>query len=118
MRALSSTGPARVGRAIALVSVIAVAATTFAGCFGGPPPAQTITLNAAGATFPAPLYDKWQGTYTGTVDTNVHINYQSVGSGAGITQITAKQVDFGASDAPMSAAEFGNASGIMHVPTT
>jgi phosphate transport system substrate-binding protein len=116
MSAKKRTGPAGAGRGIALVSVIAVAATTFAGCFGGTP-ADTITLNGAGATFPAPLYDKWQGTYTASVDTNVHINYQSVGSGAGITQITSKQVDFGASDAPMGTTEFANAPGIMHVPS-
>jgi phosphate transport system substrate-binding protein len=58
--------------------------------------AQDIT--GAGATFPAPLYAKWASDYNKA--TGVRINYQSVGSGAGIKQIDAKTVDFGASDMP------------------
>src|SRR5882762_6063866 len=112
-------GTGSVAKAFALFGLVALAATALAGCFGGNTPGEeTVTLNGAGATFPAPLYDKWQGTYTASVNSKVRVNYDSVGSGAGITRITAKQVDFGASDAPMSAAEFANASGIMHVPTT
>jgi phosphate transport system substrate-binding protein len=59
--------------------------------------AQDVT--GAGASFPAPLYSKWAGDYNKA--TGVKINYQSVGSGAGIRQIDAKTVDFGASDAPL-----------------
>jgi phosphate transport system substrate-binding protein len=59
--------------------------------------AQDVT--GAGASFPAPLYSKWAGDYNKV--TGVKINYQSVGSGAGIRQIDAKTVDFGASDAPL-----------------
>lgn len=112
------TSQAMTWKALALGGVVLLTATAFAGCFGGTPPATTVTLNGAGATFPAPLYDVWQGSYSATVATNTRINYNAVGSGAGITQITGRQVDFGASDAPMSPTEFGNAAGIMHVPTT
>ena len=70
-----------------LLSVVAVSAT-----------AQEVT--GAGATFPAPLYSKWASDYNRV--TNIKINYQSVGSGAGIKQIEAKTVTFGASDMPLT----------------
>src|SRR5438552_4078244 len=60
---------------------------------------QASSLTGAGATFPAPLYQKWASDYEGKA--GVQINYQAIGSGGGIAQITAKTVDFGASDAPM-----------------
>ncbi len=72
-------------------------------------------LNGAGATFPAPLYQQWFAEYK--QKTGVQINYQPIGSGGGIKNITAKSVDFGASDAPMSDAELKAAPGILHVPT-
>jgi phosphate transport system substrate-binding protein len=59
------------------------------------------TINAAGATFPAPIYQKWFETYR-KAHPEVQINYQSVGSGAGIQQLTQGTVDFGASDMPMT----------------
>ncbi|MBV9508032.1 MAG: phosphate ABC transporter substrate-binding protein PstS [Acidobacteriia bacterium] len=59
-------------------------------------------INAAGATFPAPIYQKWFGEYHGA-NPGVEINYQAVGSGAGIKQLTDGTVDFGASDMPMTA---------------
>jgi len=58
------------------------------------------TINAAGATFPAPIYQKWFEEYK--AKTGVQVNYQPVGSGAGITQLTQGTVDFGASDMPMT----------------
>src|ERR1035438_7324682 len=58
------------------------------------------TINAAGATFPAPIYQKWCQEFK--IKTGVQINYQSVGSGAGIKQFTDGTVDFGASDMPMT----------------
>jgi phosphate transport system substrate-binding protein len=61
--------------------------------------AQT-TVNGAGATFPAPVYSKWASEYN--KETNIKINYQATGSGAGIKQIAAKTVDFGATDDPLS----------------
>jgi len=72
-------------------------------------------LNGAGATFPQPLYQKWFQEYKDK--TGVAINYQPIGSGGGIKNITARSVDFGASDAPMNDAEMKAAPGILHVPT-
>lgn len=78
----------------------------------------SVSVNGAGATFPNPLYSKWIAEY-GKAKPNVKINYQSVGSGAGIKQITDKTVDFGASDAPMSDEALAKAPGkLVHIPTT
>ncbi|OJU86995.1 MAG: phosphate ABC transporter substrate-binding protein PstS [Burkholderiales bacterium 66-5] len=68
----------------------------------------------AGASFPAPLYAKWAADYHKA--TGVKINYQSVGSGAGLRQIEAKAVDFGASDAPLKDADLA-AKGLVQFPT-
>jgi phosphate ABC transporter phosphate-binding protein len=76
-----------------------------------------ITLNGAGATFPYPLISKWSSEY-GKINPNIQINYQSVGSGAGIQQITAKTVNFGASDAPLSEQVYKNLTGILQIPET
>jgi phosphate transport system substrate-binding protein len=75
-----------------------------------------VQLTGAGATFPAPLYSKWFNDYN-KAHPEVQINYQSIGSGGGIKQITEKTVDFGASDAPMSDEEMAKAPGIQHIPT-
>ena len=74
--------------------------------------AQEIT--GAGATFPAPLYAKWASEYNKS--TNIKINYQSVGSGAGIKQIEAKTVTFGASDMPLTDEKLA-ALGLFQFPT-
>ena len=74
--------------------------------------AQGVT--GAGASFPAPLYSKWAADYNKA--TGVKINYQSVGSGAGIKQIDAKTVDFGASDMPLTDDELLK-KGLMQFPT-
>ncbi len=78
---------------------------------------ETVTLNGAGATFPYPLLSKWSSEYN-KINPNIQINYQSVGSGAGIQQITAKTVNFGATDAPLTETEFSNVSGILQIPET
>lgn len=62
--------------------------------------ANSQTVNGAGATFPAPLYAKWADVYN--KETNIKINYQSVGSGAGIRQIEGRTITFGASDMPLT----------------
>ena len=74
-------------------------------------------LTGAGATFPYPLYSKWFDAYA--TKTGVKINYQSIGSGGGIRQLSEQTVDFGASDAPMSDAELAKAKGgpVLHIPT-
>jgi phosphate transport system substrate-binding protein len=74
-----------------------------------------VSLTGAGATFPAPLYQYWASEYQ--KKTRLQVNYQSIGSGGGIQQITARTVDFGASDAPMKDEELAKATGaILHIP--
>ena len=63
--------------------------------------AQTIQINGAGATFPNPIYSKWFSEYN-KLHPNVRINYQPIGSGGGIRQVTAQTVFFGATDGPMT----------------
>src|ERR1035437_11114650 len=92
----------------ALLSLAGIASMTYVSVAA----AQEIT--GAGATFPAPLYAKWAADYNKA--TGVKINYQSVGSGAGIKQIDAKTVDFGASDMPLPDAELAK-KGEMQFPT-
>ena len=73
-------------------------------------------INGAGATFPYPVYSKWFDEY-GKAH-NVRINYQSIGSGGGIKQLTAKTVFFGATDAPMTDEQMKSAPGpVLHFPT-
>ena len=74
--------------------------------------AQDVT--GAGATFPAPLYAKWADAYNKA--TGARINYQSVGSGAGLRQIRGKTVDFGASDMPLTDADLAK-DGLVQFPT-
>ena len=78
---------------------------------------STVLLNAAGATFPAAIYTKWFDVYH-TQHSNVQINYQPVGSGAGIRQLQAGTVDFGASDQPMTDEQLGQSKiKVLHFPT-
>jgi phosphate transport system substrate-binding protein len=81
-----------------------------------PLPAGSIQITGAGATFPYPLYSRWFYDYA-FVDTSVKFNYQSIGSGGGIKQITEKTVDFGASDAILNADQLAAAPGIQMFPT-
>lgn len=109
-----------------IISAAAILATVFA-C-GGNEPGTTadsqrassggsIDLTGAGATFPYPLYSKWFSDYA--AKTGVRINYQSIGSGGGIRQLSEETVDFGATDGPMSDDELKRAKGgaILHIPT-
>ena len=74
-------------------------------------------LNGAGATFPNPIYSKWFSEYN-KLHSDVQINYQSLGSGAGIRQLLNGTVDFGASDSPMTDEQLKEAkSKILHIPT-
>lgn len=76
-----------------------------------------VLLNAAGATFPYPMYSKWFDLYK-QAHPNVQINYQSIGSGGGIRQLIDKTVDFGASDGPMTDEQLKQSSvPILHFPT-
>jgi len=76
--------------------------------------AAATDITGAGATFPYPIYAKWADDYK--KETGIGMNYQSIGSGGGIKQITAKTVDFGASDMPLKPEELDK-SGLMQFPT-
>lgn len=82
-----------------------------------PAASASVDLNGAGATFPYPIYSKWFSDYA--AKTGVKINYGSVGSGAGIKQLSEGTVDFGASDGPMNDEEMQAAKGgpVLHFPT-
>ena len=107
------------GLAVALIAL-------GAACAGGGDSSDTtrrsssggIDLTGAGATFPQPLYSKWVQVYSAS--TGQRINYQSLGSGAGVKQLSEGTVDFGASDGPMTDQEMASAKGgaVLHIPTT
>jgi phosphate transport system substrate-binding protein len=79
--------------------------------------ANAQNINGAGATFPYPIYSKWFSEYS-QLHSNVKINYQSIGSGGGIRQVSEGTVDFGATDGPMSDDQLKNAKvKVMHIPT-
>src|SRR5450432_2698510 len=91
-----------------------------AGC-AAPIPAKAQSLTGAGATFPYPMYSKWFNEYR-KLHPKVEINYQSIGSGGGITQVTEGTVDFGASDGPMTDTQLTaftskRSAHILHFPT-
>jgi len=89
----------------------------FAGAATAGAQSNPMLLNAAGATFPYPIYSKWFDVYH-TAHPNIQINYQSIGSGGGIRQLLAGTVDFGASDGPMSDDQLAQAKfKILHFPT-
>jgi phosphate transport system substrate-binding protein len=89
--------------------VIALAASSLA--------AQTVQINGAGATFPNPIYSKWFSEYN-KLHPSVQINYQPLGSGAGIRQLTSRTVFFGATDGPMTPEQQLAAPGkVLHLPT-
>jgi phosphate transport system substrate-binding protein len=94
-----------------LCSIAAVALLTSIACAAG---AQDLT--GAGSSFAAPLYGRWSADYA--AKTGVKVNYQSVGSGAGIRQLSEMTVDFGGTDAPMTDEEMSKAKGgaVLHIP--
>src|SRR3954463_3714679 len=91
----------------AVRSILAVSALTLSTF------AQAADITGAGATFPYPLYAKWADAYKKA--TGIGMNYQSIGSGGGIKQITAKTVDFGASDMPMKPDDLAK-NGLVQFP--
>lgn len=115
------------GRALPLLVAAALAASA---CGGAQPVGKgggasgsgasgdgTVRLQGTGASFPAPLYQKWVSEY-GKANPNIQIDYQSTGSGVGVNQISSGTVDFGASDKPMSDDELKKAQGeLLHIPT-
>src|SRR6266540_3756340 len=97
---------------IAALAVTALVATTAALAGGSATKADT--LSGAGATFPFPLISQWQKDYESKTGTK--INYNPIGSGGGIAAITARTVDFGASDAPLSPDQFNACNGCVQIP--
>src|SRR6202044_3258567 len=91
------------------IALFAVAATTAT---------SAETINAAGATFPAPIYQKWFEDFH-KAHSDIQINYQAIGSGGGIRQLTEGTVDFGASDMPMTDDQLSKATKfkVLHFPT-
>jgi phosphate ABC transporter phosphate-binding protein len=89
-----------------------------AGCRGGGPQAETLRLNAGGSTFVYPLMSTWASVYD--KDKGVQINYQSIGSGGGIQKMTAKEFDFGCTDAYLNEEQSQKAQksggAVVHVP--
>ncbi|MDQ2787190.1 MAG: phosphate ABC transporter substrate-binding protein PstS [Chloroflexota bacterium] len=111
--AAATSAPAATTAASSAVSgSAALAQPTFGAIAGG----SNIQLTGAGSTFINPLLTTWADVFKQKVANNVSINYQSIGSGGGIQQITQKTVDFGASDAPLTDAQVAAAPGILHIP--
>jgi phosphate transport system substrate-binding protein len=109
MPPLSIAGKRRSRLIVAGVSAITLAAS-LQGC------TSSTTLNGAGASFPAPIYQRW---FQDLAAKGVRVNYQSVGSGAGVRQFIARTVDFAASDVPMKAEEIAKVSqGVVQIPMT
>jgi len=102
----------------ALAVVVAVAGCkSNAGAGPAAGDSGKINMNGAGATFPSPIYSKWFSEYA-TAHPDVHINYQSIGSGGGIKQVTDGIVDFGASDVTMSDEQIAGAKvKVVAIPT-
>ncbi|MEY2688032.1 MAG: hypothetical protein RL375_2230, partial [Pseudomonadota bacterium] len=98
--------------ALSVKTLLLVSAASFGLSLSPVARAQDVT--GAGATFPAPIYAKWADAFHKA--TGAKVNYQSVGSGAGIKQITAKTVDFGASDMPLKDEELTK-QGLLQFPT-
>src|SRR5439155_20293826 len=99
--------------AVALLSTMIISVSASQKSFAQ----SQVTLNGAGATFPFPLIDTWRVAYQ-KIHPDVNINYQSIGSGGGVKQFTAKTVDFGASDAPLTAKERQAAPGAVQIAET
>ena len=94
--------------------LLAASATAAPWTMSGPASAQQAQITGAGATFPNPVYQKW--AEAGRPATGITVNYQSVGSGAGINQIKNRTVDFGATDAPLAPAQLAEAN-LMQFPS-
>ena len=102
--------------AVAAVAII-VAAAFATGLVSLGESKESVALTGAGATFPMPLILKWADEYYNKTDNSVKVNYGGGGSGAGITQIKDKNVDFAGTDAPLSATD-STTYGLVHIPET
>jgi len=103
--------------AMVIVVVVIVAAVLSGGLLSSGHGKNSVAINGAGATFPMPLILKWASEYYNKTDNKIKINYGGGGSGAGITQIKDKHIDFAGSDAPLSAND-SSTYGLVHIPET
>ena len=101
----------------AIIVVVLLVAIYATGALSGGKTKTAVTLTGAGATFPMPLIQEWAKQYYNVTKGEVRINYAGGGSGAGISQIKNKQVDFAGSDAPLKANETSE-FGLVHIPET
>ena len=101
----------------AVIVVVVLIAAIFATGLLSSGTKESVTLTGAGATFPMPLILKWADEYYNSTNHKVKINYGGGGSGAGITQIKDKHVEFAGSDAPLSATD-SSTYGLLHIPET
>jgi phosphate transport system substrate-binding protein len=109
--------PRLVAPIIAAILIAACSRSNEPGSDGTSSGAAGLQVNGTGATFPYPIYSKWFAEYN-RLHPDIRINYQSLGSGAGIRQLTRRTVFFGASDQPMDEAEIKAAPGrVLHFPT-
>src|SRR5260370_26361560 len=111
---------------MSLLAIVALATAACGGTTSAPPAGNTYigcpntsALTGAGSTFINPLFSKWSQNYT-SVKCGAQVTYQSVGSGAGITQFSSQTVDFGATDSPMTDAQITAAKGgaSVEIPAT
>ena len=101
-----------------LVSLVLFGLSLASACGGSNAASAVVDLHGAGASFPAPLYDKWFKAYV-AAHPNARVDYQSQGSGAGVTQFTNKTIDFGASDRAMTDEEIAKVDrGVQLLPMT
>jgi phosphate transport system substrate-binding protein len=101
-----------------LLILAAIAALNFIACSGNKSSSEGVKLQGAGASFPAPLYQKWFKSYSASHD-GVQIDYQSIGSGGGVKSVIDKTVDFGASDAAMTPEDMAKVDGgVQLLPMT
>ncbi|MEP6802388.1 MAG: phosphate ABC transporter substrate-binding protein PstS [Acidobacteriota bacterium] len=99
-----------------ILRLLALTAIALA-CALSPASAENVQINGAGATFPFPIYSKWFSEYN-KLHPDVQINYQSIGSGGGIRQLTNQTVFFGATDGPMTPEQMQQSGGrVLHLPT-
>ncbi|HUX86540.1 MAG TPA: phosphate ABC transporter substrate-binding protein PstS [Chloroflexota bacterium] len=116
--ASSAAAPAAAATSASTTAPAAAQPAAAAGPSAALPSGTQVLLNGAGSTFDNPLFSKAFSEFT-KKNPNIKVNYQSVGSGAGIQQLSKGTVDFGASDAPMSDAQIQSAGGdIIHIPIT
>jgi phosphate transport system substrate-binding protein len=106
---------------IALAVLPALLAAACGSSGSAPGSSSAVTINGAGSTFAAPMYQQWAAEYQVSADRNITISYQPIGSGAGVSEFAARIVDFGATDSPISTAErsagqAAQGSGVLQVP--